>query len=277
MSKIKIVTDSTAYIDKSFIEDNNIDVVPLAVNFQGSIDDEGFPGEFDEYFDRLAKSSDFPTTSQPSIGAFTNVFKRAIDEGYKIITITMSSKLSGTFNSASTAAKIVDPGRNKIFVIDSLTTVANLKFLIERASLLVKENAPIEEIVKEIEDQKKRMGVRLTVSSLEYLKRGGRLSTTEAMIGSLLNIKPIIGLIDGSLIPLNKVRGKKKAMEKILEDVPANISFISICHIKIPEEAGEYQRLIRERFPLARTEIYEIGPVIGSHLGPEAIGVCYAY
>lgn len=277
MSRVKIVTDSTAYIDKSYIGAHNIDVVPLAVNFEGSTGSEGFPGEFDAYFDRLARSTDFPTTSQPPIGAFVDVFKKAMEGEYEIVTITMSSKLSGTFNSANAAARIVDPSKNKISIIDSLTSVANLKFLVEKAVFMAEEGASRIQIAEEIEAQKERMGVRLTVSTLEYLKRGGRLSTAEAMIGSLLNIKPVIGLIDGELKALTKVRGKKKAMEKILEDVPPNISYIAVCHIKVLGEANEYESLIKERFPQARTEIYEIGPVIGSHLGPEAIGVCYAY
>ncbi len=277
MSKIKIVTDSTAYIDKLFIETHNIGIVPLAVNFEESINDEGFPGDFSAFFDRLSKSPNFPTTSQPSVGKFAKIFKDALQDGYEIIAITMSSKLSGTFNSASAAAKITDPTKDRISVIDSLTTAANLKFLIKKAIFLIEKGSSMEQIVKEIEVQKKHMGIRLTVSTLEYLKRGGRLSTTEAMIGSLLNIKPIIGLIDGELKALNKVHGKKKAMDKMLEDVPSNVSHISICHIEILEKAKEYEKLIQERFPKAKTEICEVGPVIGSHLGPETIGICYAY
>lgn len=277
MPKIKIITDSTAYIDKSFIKIHNIDIVPLIVNFDGIVEDEGFPGNFSTFFDKLSKSSDFPTTSQPPVGRFTETFRNALKNENKIIAITMSSKLSGTFNSANTAAKIVDPNGTKIFVIDSLTTVANLKFLIEKTVFLVKEGASIKQIANEIESQKKHMGVRLTTSTLEYLKRGGRLSATEAMIGSLLSIKPIIGLIDGELKALSKVHGKKKAMEKMLEDIPPNVSYISICHIEILEEAKKYEKLIKERFPNAKTEICEVGPVIGSHLGPETIGICYVW
>ncbi|MCK9267778.1 MAG: DegV family protein [Alkaliphilus sp.] len=277
MCKIKIVTDSTAYIDKLFIEKHDIGIVPLAVNFEESIKDEGLPGDFGVFFDRLSKSPDFPTTSQPPVGKFAKIFKDALQDGYEIIAIIMSSKLSGTFNSASTAAKIVDPTENKISLIDSLTTAANLKFLIKKAVSLAKKGASMKQIVEKIEMQKRHMGIRLTVSTLEYLKRGGRLSTTEAMIGSLLNIKPIIGLIDGELKALNRAHGKKKAMDKMLEDVPANVSHISICHIEILEKAKEYEKLIQKRFPEAKTEICEVGPVIGSHLGPETIGICYVY
>src|SRR5690606_14989600 len=150
--------------------------------------------------------------------------------------------LSGTFNSANAAASIVDS--SKISVIDSLTSAANLKALVEKATLLSSEGLTREDIVKEIEKQKNYTGIRLTVATLDYLKRGGRLSTAEAMIGSLLNIKPIIGLIDGKLEALNKVRGKKKAMEKMLEDIPPTAYSIGICHIGILEEAKEYEQMI---------------------------------
>lgn len=277
MPKIKIITDSTAYIDKSFIKAHNIGIVPLAIGFGESIKDEGFPGDFDAFFDRLSKSSDFPTTSQPPVGRFVKVFENALKDGYEIIAIIMSSKLSGAFNSASTAAKIVDPTATKISIIDSLATSALLKFLIEEAVSLAKKGVPMKQIIEKIETQKRNMGARITVSTLEYLKRGGRLSTTEAVVGSLLNIKPIIGLIDGELRALNKVRGKKRVMEKMLEDIPPNTFYICICYIKIMEEIEEYKKLIQKRFPKAKIEMCEIGPVIGSHLGPEIVGIGYAY
>ncbi len=275
MSKIKFVTDSTAYIDKPFIQKHNIGIVPLSVNFEGSVEDEGLPGSFDSFFERLSKSSDFPTTSQPPIGKFVDVFKKAIEEGYEVIVITISSKLSGTFNSACAAANMIDP--SKISVIDSLTSVANLKALVEKAIMLSENGLSREQIVREIEDQKNRSTIRLTVGTLDYLKKGGRLSSAEAMIGSLLNIKPVIGLIDGKLEPLYKVRGKKKAMEKMIEDIQPNPYTIGICHIGIMNEALEYKKLLQERFPNAHIEIYDIGPVIGAHLGIAAIGFCCLY
>lgn len=258
MSKIKFVTDSTAYIDQSFIDKHNIDIVPLSVNFEGSVKDEGLPGEFHTFFEKLSKSSDFPTTSQPAIGRFVDVFKKALDEGYEVIAITLSSKLSGTFNSANAAANMLDS--SKISVIDSLTAVANLKFLVEKGIILAEQGLSRQEIVDKLEEQKKRSGIRLTVATLDYLKKGGRLTTAEAMIGSLLNIKPIIGLVDGKLEPLSKVRGKKKALEKIIEDVPAHVSTIGICHISAFGEAKTLKELIQNRFPNATIGIYEIGP-----------------
>lgn len=275
MSKIKFITDSTAYIDTDFINKHNIDIIPLSVNFEGSVEDEGLPGEFDVFFKRLSSSTDFPTTSQPPVGRFIDTYKKALEAGYEVIAIIMSSKLSGTFNSAITAANMVSS--SKISVIDSLTSVANLSFLIRQGIILSEKGASRKEIVDAIEEQKKNMGIRLTVASLDYLKKGGRLSSAEATIGSLLNIKPIIGLIDGELKALTKVRGKKKAMEKMIQDIPSNAHTISISHVGTPDEALKYKNKVKKLFPDSDINIYEIGPVIGSHLGPEGIGFCYFY
>lgn len=275
MSKIKIVTDSTAYINKQFAEDHDIAIVPLSVNFEGVISDEGYPGEFEEFFNRLANSASFPTTSQPSVGTFKTVYEEALKEGKEVIVLTISSKLSGTYNSAVTAASLIDG--DKVSVIDSEATAGNLMVLAEMALEMSREGLSRNEIVEKLEAQKKRMGINLTVGTLDYLKKGGRLSNTSALIGSLLNIKPIIALKDGKLEPVAKVRGRKKALEKIAEDIPAETDVLNVCHIFALDEAEEMKRLLEERFPKATVKIQELGPVIGAHLGPKALGVTFKY
>lgn len=275
MSKIKIVTDSTAYIDKPFAEKHQIEIVPLSVNFEGEVSNEGFPGEFKPFFDRLAKSSSFPTTSQPSVGAFKAVYDQALLEDNEIIVLTISSKLSGTYNSAVTAASLVNS--SNISVIDSLSTAANLKVLVQEALRLIEQGKSRIEIVDELEKQKKNMGIRLTVGTLEYLKKGGRLSNTGALIGSLLNIKPIIALVDGKLEPVAKVRGRKKAIETLIEGIPADVKVINLAHIDAMDEALEIKAHLIEKFGLENIEINELGPVVGAHLGPKALGILFKY
>jgi len=275
LNQIHIVTDSTAYIDKEFVKQHDVSIVPLYYNFEGKVEKEGFPGEFQPFFERLRQSSDFPTTSQPSVGDFKEVFESVIKKGKEVIAITISSKLSGTYNSAAAAANTI--GGNKISVIDSQTTVANLRVLTEMAIDLVKQGLTKNQIIEKIERQKKRMGIRLTVGTLEYLKKGGRLTNVQATIGSFLNIKPVIALIDGKLESIAKVRGRKKAIEKMIEDIPKEVSKINISQIFAIDEALELKAMLKERHPLAEINIQEIGPVIGSHLGPQALGVCYVY
>lgn len=275
MSNIRIVTDSTAYIPKEFANSNNIDIVPLMVDFEGVSSVEGFPGEFEAFFNRLKTSESFPKTSQPSIGAFAQVFKKAVESGDEVIAIVISSKLSGTYNSASAAADMVAP--NKISVIDSETSASNLRMFVEEAKELATSGVSREEIVNVINEGKKRAGINLTVDTLEYLKKGGRLSAGKALIGSILNIKPIIALIDGALVPTGKARGKNKAIEMMISNIPEKVEKISICQIFNMEEALEIKEILGKKYPEVDITIDVLGPVIGAHLGPKAIGICFKW
>lgn len=272
MAKVQIVTDSTAYFTKEYAEENDIKIVPLSVTFSGETKDEGFPGEFEDFYRKLQTSKDFPTTSQPPIEVFAKVYEEILTENKEIVTIVISEKLSGTYNSAMAAANMTAP--DKISVIDSETTVSNLKMLVMIANDMAKQGKSREEIVETIEREKKKMNVVLAASTLEYLKRGGRLSATQATIGNLLNVKPIIGLKDGKLIAVAKVRGKNKAMEYLVDSVPENAVAITVLHILSHDDARQLYRKLQEKFPRIEIEIDEIGPVIGSHLGPGGVGVC---
>ncbi|WP_077367797.1 DegV family protein [Anaerosalibacter sp. Marseille-P3206] len=275
MSKIKIITDSTSYITKEYAKDNDISVVQLSYTFGGETKMEGFPGQFDEFFDTLSKTTSFPTTSQPSVGTFVEEYEKALTDYDEVLVLTFSSKLSGTFNSALMAKEMVD--KDRITVIDTEQAVGNLKFLVEDAVMMAKKGLKMEEIVQSIESQKEKMEIYLTVDTLEYLRRGGRLSNIKSAIGTILNIKPIIELKDGRLQLLENVRGKKKALNMIIDKVPSYAKRISISHIFNEEEALEFKKIVEERCTNAIVTIDEIGPVIGGHLGPKGIGVCFKY
>jgi len=272
MGKIQLVTDSTAYFTKEDAARLDIKVVPLSVTFSGETKDEGFPGEFEDFYNKLQTSTDFPSTSQPSIEAFAKVYEEILAEGNEAITLVISAKLSGTYNSASVAAEHTAP--DKISVIDSETSVANLKLLVLRAIDLAKAGYSRLEIVNMLEEEKKKATISLTVDTLEYLRRGGRLSSAQAIIGSLLNVKPVIALIDGSLQPVGKVRGKNKALEFMYGRIPEHAKHITVCHILNEDEAEKIREELQRRFRNARVTVDVIGPVIGSHLGPKAIGIC---
>jgi DegV family protein with EDD domain len=272
MGRIRFVTDSTAYFTKEDAARLDIKVVPLSVTFSGETRDEGFPGEFEDFYKRLETSLDFPTTSQPSIEAFSKVYEEILAEGDEIITLVISAKLSGTYNSASVAAEYTAP--DKISVIDSETSVSNLKLLVQRGIDLANAGYSRAEIVKKLEEEKKKATISLTVDTLEYLKKGGRLSGAQALIGTLLNVKPIIGLIDGSLKPIDKVRGKNKALEFMYGRIPEHVEHITVCHIMNEEEAEQIREELQRKFMSAKVTVDVIGPVIGSHLGPKAVGIC---
>lgn len=272
MRDIQIVVDSTAYLTKEYIDKNNIEVANLSVELDELREKEGVPGGFSNFFDRFECSESFPKTSQPPVGEFTKCFERAFTRGSEIIAITFSSKLSGTYASARLAADMFD--NDKITVIDSETAVGNYRAMIYKIVELAELGLSKGEIVETIEKMKENMNINLTVESLEYLKRGGRLSNMQAVIGTLLNIKPIISLVDGKLVATDKVRGKKKAIELMISKIPMYANRISIEHVQNLEEAERIKELVESKFEYAEISIDEIGPVIGAHLGPKAIGIC---
>lgn len=274
MSKIKIITDSTSYIPKEYAKKENITIVPLNYVFGEETGKEGFPGEFDQYFEKLKTTKLFPTTSQPSAGEFLNIFNNTFEEGYdEIIAIVLSSKLSGTYNSAVLAKNMLE--NKKVTIIDSQNAASNLRFLVEDAVEMIKNNKTSEEIEQYINSKKMEMYVYLTTETLEYLSRGGRLSSIQSAVGNLLNIKPIIELKDGELKLLEKLRGNNKAISAIIDKVPSNVNRIAICHVLNIEEAEKLKINFEEKFPQAKVSIDELGPVIGSHLGPKGIGICF--
>ena len=276
MTKIAILTDSTAYLENDYVEKNPVKVIPLSVHFQGMVQKEGPPGTYDLFFKMLSEVKDFPTTSQPSAGDFLEAYKEYLDKEYEIIVITISSGISGTWQSANTALEMTDTF-DRISIIDSQSTAGNLKAFVQQAVKLASEGRTRQEIVAEIEAQKEKSGVRLTVNTLEYLKKGGRLSNAGAMIGNLLNIRPVLGLIDGTVQPVFKARGKKKAVQKMLDDIPESSYLIHAAHVVSPAEAQLLKNQLVQKFPNAEVVVSELGPVIGSHLGPGALGVLYLY
>lgn len=273
MKKIKIVTDSTSYISKEYVEKENISVVPLNYIFGGETYKEGFKGEFDDFFRRLESTDLFPTTSQPAVGDFYQVFDDALKEYDEIVVILISSKLSGTYNSAVLARELLEERR--ISIIDSNTSASNLRYLVEDAVEMAKEGKSSEEIVDHIMSKKDKMKVYLTTGSLEYLSRGGRLSSLQSTLGNLLNIKPIIELKDGELELLEKLRGKSKAVSKIVSFINKDVEKIGICHILNLDEAIRFKLQLEELFPQALISIDDLGPVVGSHLGPKTLGICF--
>lgn len=275
MSRIQIITDSTAYLTREEARENDIKIVPLSMHFEGEDFQEPFLGEFGDYFEKLARSKEFPTTSMPSTGAFLKKYQEALDQGREVLVLAFSSGLSGTYNNALIASEMVS--QDKITVVDTFTAVGNFKYMVLQAAKMAREGKTRQEIVNFIEEQKSKMDIYLTVDSLDYLRRSGRLTNASAFIGSILNIKPIIQLKNGELVGIEKTRGKKRAIDILIKKVPNYAKNIYVHHILNEKEALEVAEILRGKCPGADILVEEIGPVIGSHLGPYAIGVVYTW
>jgi fatty acid kinase fatty acid binding subunit len=274
---IKIVTDSTAYLSEATIRQHDIRVVPLYVHFGEEAFKEGVELSNEEFYARLKEAPVLPTTSQPSAGEFLEVFKELTEAGHEIMTLTISSKLSGTWNSAMAAKEMLPDA--KVCVIDSLSTSIGLQLMVEAAIEAAAAGATCQEIVDQIEEIKQKMYILFVVDTLEYLAKGGRIGNAKAFLGTLLKVKPILILQDGAIEPLEQVRSKRKALSQMLNLAVEYLgdkgpqAKVAITNALVAEEARAWGQELKARLGCAEPSVSDLGPVIGTHTGPGVIGV----
>ena len=274
---IKFVTDSTAYLPEEIVRKHDIRVVPLYVHFGETAFREGVDLNNGEFFDRLKAAPVLPTTSQPSAGEFREVFQELADQGHEIVTLTISSKLSGTWNSAMAAKEMLPEAR--ISVIDSLSTSVGLQLMLEDAFSAAAQGATRPEIEDLVEQIKSKMKVLFVVDTLEYLAKGGRIGNARAFLGTVLKVKPILVLDEGAIEPLEQVRSKRKAVVRMLDIVEdylgdqAPQAQVAVTHALVPNEAQLLAQELVDRLGTAQPIMAELGPVIGTHTGPGVLGV----
>ncbi len=271
--KILLVTDSTAYIPEKVINRYPfIKIVPLTVNFEDvSIEDNVNNNEF--FVEKIKSSKNLPSSSRPSPKLFIEVFKSALEKGQEVICVTISSKFSGTYESAAAAAK--ELGEDKISVIDSELSVAGLYYLVEQAAEQVTLGLSREKIVDNINKKIDTIKIYLVPESLEYLKKGGRIGGAKAFLGTIMNIKPVLYLHDGIIDAFDKVRTMKKAYQLIVKEMPSYTKRVTVAHLMADEKAEKLKKLIEKEAPHVEVEIIELGPVIGMHVGPGTIGAIF--
>lgn len=273
---IKIVTDSTSYLPADEIQEFDIRIVPLNVHFgEGQVFQEGITIDNDQFYAMLAEAPELPTTSQPSPGQFLDVFSELTEAGHDVICLVISSKLSGTYQSALDARHML-PDAN-IVVIDTLSTVSCLGLMAITAAEMAADGRTVEEIVARAEQMRDDMRLYFVVDTLEYLQKGGRIGAAAAFLGTLLKVKPILMLDEGVIKPLDKVRSKRKAIQRLLSELESHVSpdqpvQAIAMHAQASEEARELGLEVRRRFNCHRFYFGEVGPVIGTHTGPGLLG-----
>ncbi|HWO93774.1 MAG TPA: DegV family protein [Dehalococcoidia bacterium] len=270
---IRVVTDSTADVPNDLAEELGIAVVPLYVNFGDDTFRDGVDMSTDDFYERLVASKVLPTTSQPSAGDFEDVYRKLAEETTEIVSIHLSGKLSGTLGSAATAAAAVP--ECTIEVIDSRSASLGCGLAAIKAAQAARAGARMHEVLDLVQHVTDHQRVVFTVDTLEYLRRGGRIGRGAAFLGSLLSIKPLLELRDGEIFPVERVRSRKKALNRMYEGLSnlEAISDIGIIHATTPDDADEMRARLEERFPDVRFWTGRIGPVLGAHTGPGILGV----
>ena len=276
---LAIITDSTCDLPEAELKDLKIYRVPLYVNFKGEVYKDWLEINPHDIVEGVAAGAAIPSTSQPSPQDFTDAFEAAVTRGAtEILCVTISSQLSGTYQSASVAA---EEASVPVHVFDSLAASLGIAMMLKRAAELRDQGAEVATILDELTQIRAQAMLRFTVGNLDYLKKNGRIGGANALLGSLLNIKPILSVVDGRVEPVGRVRGTKKALQTMLADLKGlaeqGTPFVYFLHIQdLPAVEVLRQELEKTGLEYRDGGTYEIGAVIAAHVGPGTYGF-YAY
>ena len=269
-----IVLDSTADFPDARERYPNFRIVPLYVVFGAESHRDGVDMSAAEFYERLRTSDELPTTSQPTPADFLACYEQL--SGYeRILSLHISARVSGTFQSACTAA--AEAGE-RVRVLDSETASSSITMLALAIQRRLDRGTSDEEVDALVERYRRERGLLFTVDTLEFLARGGRIGRARAFAGSLMNVKPILSIVDGEVEPVKRVRGNRKAFQEFVEALETGTRDepglrVGIAHAAAPERAEEVAKLVRDRRPRAEIEtVTELGAVIGAHAGPGTVG-----
>lgn len=280
---IKVLIDSASDITQEEAEKKGIYMIPLEVRFGEDVYLDGVNLLPQQFLEKLVESNELPKTSQINEYRWTEQFEKLTADGSQVIVITISSKLSGTYNSAKMAAKKFP---HQVFVIDSLSAATGERVLCDYALRLIAEGKAANEIAEELETKKKKLQVIAVVDTLKYLRKGGRISTLTAFAGELLSIKPVISVINGEVKLVGKAMGSKKSNNLLMQLVEkvGGIDFAMPYGLIFSGYRDEYLRKYLEDSAslwqkhvadMKNIPVYMYGSTIGTHVGPNALGVAF--
>ena len=278
MKKVAIITDSTAYLPANYVEEFGVTVVPLTLQWDGASYRDGVDILPDEFYTRLSDSKTLPTTSQATVNDFTQVYKRLMDEGFDILTLPISSGISGTYDSAIQAKAQL--GEVPIEIIDTRLVSMALSFQVLAAARAAKDGASLEECKQIALKAYDHIGVYFVVDTLKYLHAGGRIGGGKRFMGTALNIKPILEIRDGKIEAVKSVISINKALEAMVEMVEKDVDQrepvrVSVFHALAAEKAQELLKTTAARLHADEAILSYVSPVIGCHVGPGTLSIAY--
>jgi DegV family protein with EDD domain len=280
MPKVAVVTDSLAYIPPDLVKKHNITVAPQVLIWGDETFQDGVDIQPDEFYRRLSTAKVMPTSSQVSPAALKTIFENLLDEGYDVQGIFVSNKLSGTIQSALQAKDMLPKAKDKISIVDSLSVAMAMGFMVLNVARAAEDGAKLAECQKLAEKAIGHVGVFFTVDTLEFLRRGGRIGGAQALLGTALNIKPVLELRDGRVESVEKVRTKSKAMERVVELVVEKVAGRTPVHLAALHANAEALARTLLDAAVARVHPIEIvfaglSPVVGTHTGPGTVGLAF--
>lgn len=280
MAKVALVTDSTSYIPKDVREKFPITVVPQVVIWEGQTYEDDVTITPSQFYTRLRTAKVMPSTSQVSVVNMHKAFSSLIDQGYEVFGIFLSSKLSGTFQSAVLGREQLTSGKEKVDFIDSETTAMAMGFMVLAVARAAMEGASLTDCKALAEKARGHVGVYLTVETLEFLHRGGRIGGAQRFLGTALNLKPILEITGGRVEPVERVRTRGKALDRVVELVAekcAGKSPVRIATLHADSEA-DAKVMLDKITPLlkpAESIFTEVSPAVGANAGPGTVGLAW--
>ena len=282
MSKIAIVTDSTSYLPKEYLQKYNITLLPLLLLWGGETLEDGVDIQPSDFYRRLADAKVMPSTSQVPIAKMVETFSSLIEQDYSVFGIFLSSKLSGTFQAALQARDMLTVGKEKVEVIDSETASMALGFLSLKAARIAADGASLLECKAFIENARSSTGIYFVVDTLDFLHRGGRIGGAQWLLGTGLNLKPILAVLDGRVESVERIRSKRKAMDRLVEIIvekcagKSNVQ-LSTLHANAKEDAQNVLDAASSQLPVIEKIFTDVSPVVGAHTGPGTVGLAYMF
>ena len=278
MKPVAIITDSSAYLPDELLKELDIHVVPLTLHWDDKIYRDGEDIRAEEFYARLAQSDSIPTTSQVTVAEFTGLFQRLLEQDMAVFAMLISSGISGTVDSALQAQTQFPDAA--VEIMDTRLVSMALGFMVLCVARAAKEGASLAECKALAEELYPKIGVYFTVDTLKYLNKGGRINTAKRLLGSALNIKPIMAIQDGKIELIESVRSRKKAMTRMLELVERDIVGkepvrISTFHAAADEDNQVLLQQAVARFSPIETVTTHVSPVIGAHTGPGTLSIAY--
>ena len=279
MNKVAVVSDSSAYIPQEYVDQYGLTILPLTVNWQGKSLYDGVDIKANVFYQELAKSKEKATTSQVTVGQFLEVFDKLLKEGKDVIYLGITTGLSATVVSANQARKELGNPENLVIIDSQLVSMA-LTLMVLEVARAAEKGASLQECKQLAEDLYPRIGVYFTVNDLQYLHRGGRINTAKRLLGSALDLKPILMIRDGKIELVESVRSQKKAITRIVDLIERDIAGrtpvrIGPFHALAYDEMIMMEELAVERFHPIEIIRSEVSPVIGSHVGPGTVSMAY--
>ena len=280
---VKIVTDSSAHLPHSERQKHDITVVPLNAIFGKTVYREELDLTNEQFYQMLPNAESHPTTSQPSAGEFMEIYQPLLDAGREIVSMHLPSKLSGTYASACAAKTELETQLKKalpLTIVDTPWLSMALGLLVIAAAQAAEAGQSRDQVLATINALIPKLNLIFVLDTLEYLKRGGRIGGARAMLGTLLNVKPMLEVKHGLVEPLEQPRSRAKALKRLLEIVEERAGHntplhASVLHAVSPVDAAALEKELRQRFDLKEFYLTEIGPAIGVHTGPNAVGLAF--